>query len=1205
MAAEDVVGSLAVKLALQSGSFDAGMKRVGTELKAIDSGFRASAAEAAAAGQKYDTLGQKQTALSQKLDVQQTALTAYRGKLDQLRAKMGSLSEAQAGLKDKVSAAKTAWEQAKNELEAHRKAGDLTEEETKRLSDRVKELGTEYKTLTTQQKQVDTNMSTLQGTISRTEASYNDLRTQTAKTRQELNRTEAEIKKQSSAWEKLKTAAEKSEKGLEKAGKTLNSVGNKLSIGITAPITAGLYEAGDAAMDFEDQLAKIGTMPGVTKASLKSIGDDLVQISNDTNTAVGDMAEAEYQALSAGVAVEQSTGYMSISAKAAKGGFTDLTTAVDGSTSVLNAWGLEAGAATDVYNKMIVAQNFGKTTLGELAGSIGQVASTAAGLKISYTEVLAASATMTKGGIATSQSMSMLNQVLANVLKPSAEATKTAKALGLEFDATAVKTKGLAGFLKDIETKAGGNETALAKLFGSVEAYKAVAALAGTQSEDFAAALSQMENSAGAVDSAFNTVSDTAGNKARAALNRLKNEALQFGNVMLPTVNSLLDKFDGIVSGLESMDDATRKNVLIGAGAVALIGPTIKSLGGVATGLAGISKLLTGAKAAGGIASALGLVGLPLAAGAAGIGLMALTAKIIQMNSESAKVQNRIMKVSLDLDDQSQADFDAKVNDITINTKKVMDIQLKVDAEKTDIAGDLEEAIADGKMTKGETNKLRKDIDAWVDDAIAGVKTDTATKAAEMAAALDQIAGLSPETKTKIVATTKEKGDQQIAELQGYQTELNTLLASMKGGTEALTADKIARFNELLGLIATMKTEIEEANAGLSDYYTAQTNYLKTGNGTPEQAQANVKLGVQIATSDHDTAQKVRQEQIATLQKALDAEQSKEGGGDADVVTELKGQIELKFGEQTTAEKEYQDKLTQILNDGATAALSGVQNGGSRLSTLLDNYINLGILESASSKNINEDGMKEKVAAALSNITKMDFSEKDITAMVGTGTFDNMMANYTTQLKDSITTEMETGDFNPVVEMLKNSMDGLDLSGIDTGKLSEGVKGLFALVDFDKNDGEVSKDIWQGLANGLGTNYNIAEDQMGTCATSLIQKVKDLFGIQSPSTVMKDMGMYLMEGLRDGIQLNAGMANEPFQTLVDTDFPNIGTGMMDALILAINNKAEAFKTAVVDSVSKAITAAQLKANAGVKIPVSLIYTNASLAQLSQALGLGG
>ncbi|MDD3204044.1 MAG: hypothetical protein PHZ05_09855 [Pygmaiobacter massiliensis] len=61
------------------------------------------------------------------------------------------------------------------------------------------------------------------------------------------------------------------------------------------------------------------------------------------------------------------------------------------------------------------------------------------------------------------------------------------------------------------------------------------------------------------------------------------------------------------------------------------------------------------------ISSTLGLVGLPLAAGTAGIGIMALTSKLIEMNSESAKVKNRILKVSLDLDDERQADFDAKV----------------------------------------------------------------------------------------------------------------------------------------------------------------------------------------------------------------------------------------------------------------------------------------------------------------------------------------------------------------------------------------------------------------------------------------------------------------------------------------------------------------------------------------------------------------
>ena len=82
-------------------------------------------------------------------------------------------------------------------------------------------------------------------------------------------------------------------------------------------------------------------------------------------------------------------------------------------------------------------------------------------------------------------------------------------------------------------------------------------------------------------------------------------------------------------------------------------------------------------------------------------------------------------------------------------------IQLKVDAEKTDIAGELEDAIGDGKMTKGETNKLRKDIDAWVDDAIAGVVLSAL--AAGIAAVWNGV--LSPALKA-----VHEKADQEIGE---------------------------------------------------------------------------------------------------------------------------------------------------------------------------------------------------------------------------------------------------------------------------------------------------------------------------------------------------------------------------------------------------------------------------------------------------------
>lgn len=95
MAAEEVIGSLAVKLALSSGSFDSGIKRVSPAIKALESGFKASAAEAVALGQKFDTLGQKQEMLAQKLTVEQSATIAYRGQLDQLRQRMTSMGAPQ------------------------------------------------------------------------------------------------------------------------------------------------------------------------------------------------------------------------------------------------------------------------------------------------------------------------------------------------------------------------------------------------------------------------------------------------------------------------------------------------------------------------------------------------------------------------------------------------------------------------------------------------------------------------------------------------------------------------------------------------------------------------------------------------------------------------------------------------------------------------------------------------------------------------------------------------------------------------------------------------------------------------------------------------------------------------------------------------------------------------------------------------------
>ena len=74
---------------------------------------------------------------------------------------------------------------------------------------------------------------------------------------------------------------------------------------------------------------------------------------------------------------------------------------------------------------------------------------------------------------------------MASILKPTSEAATTAKQLGLEFNTAAIKSKGFAGFLQDVIDKTGGSEVEITKLFGSVDALKALMPLISNDLKTF------------------------------------------------------------------------------------------------------------------------------------------------------------------------------------------------------------------------------------------------------------------------------------------------------------------------------------------------------------------------------------------------------------------------------------------------------------------------------------------------------------------------------------------------------------------------------------------------------------------------------------------------------------------------------------------------------------------------------------------------
>lgn len=374
----------------------------------------------------------------------------------------------------------------------------------------------------------------------------------------------------------------KAGKQIQSAGKTITSVGSTLTKAITVPIAGVATAAVKMSNDFENAMAKVGTIADTTNTPMTALKEQVIDLSNAVGVGVTDIAEAQYQAISAGVDTAASVDFVSTAVKAAKGGFADTTTAVDGLTTVLNAYGFEASKAAEISDQMLLAQNFGKTSFGDMASSMGKVIPIASSLNVSTEELFGSIAVLTKNGIATSEAVTGLKAAYSNILKPSTDASKTAQQLGLDFSSAHLQSIGWAKFLDEIKEKTGGNAETMAKLFGSTEALNSVTVLAGKGSADFTKVLGQMGDAAGMTQTAYEKML-TPTERMNISFNKIKNSLIQFGAALTPAFDKVAGIIGKVGDKLNNLSDAQVDSIIKWAAIAAAIPPIIMVFGKVVT----------------------------------------------------------------------------------------------------------------------------------------------------------------------------------------------------------------------------------------------------------------------------------------------------------------------------------------------------------------------------------------------------------------------------------------------------------------------------------------------------------------------------------------------------------------------------------------------------------------------------------------------
>ncbi len=476
--------------------------------------------------------------------------------VDLLKAKQNALNEVIKETKEKLDMEKQAAESAKKELEL----GNITQGEYDALQAEIVTTINELSNLEKQAKQASSVLGS------------------------QMQAAGAHIK---DVGNNISELGEK----VTGVGDKVSALGGKMTATITMPVVAGGTAAVKEATDYSSALAKLSTIADTTQTPLDDLDSSIMALSDSTGMGAAEIAEASYQAISAGQSTKDAVGFVEQANVLARAGFTSMSTATDTLTTALNAYGLSADQVSSVSDKLITTQNLGKTTVDELGASMGKVIPTAAMYGVNLDQLSAAYVTTTKNGIGTAEATTYINGMLNELGKSGSTTSDILKEkTGKSFSELMNEGYNLSDVLQIVQDEADSSGVSLADMFGSQEAAKAAATIT-QHTNDFTGAIKELESSTGTAQKAFDTLEASDPSiqfeKTKTAI---QNCAISIGQILMPIVQQVAGKIQELAQKFRDLDPETQQQIVKIAAIAAAIGPLIAIIG---TLISSVGKIIT------------------------------------------------------------------------------------------------------------------------------------------------------------------------------------------------------------------------------------------------------------------------------------------------------------------------------------------------------------------------------------------------------------------------------------------------------------------------------------------------------------------------------------------------------------------------------------------------------------------------------------
>lgn len=365
------------------------------------------------------------------------------------------------------------------------------------------------------------------------------------------------------------------------------------SAGIAATLNEiknGFFDCSEAAAQFETSTAMVATIADTSQKSLSNISKEVRSYSNETGEAASDMAEATYQAISASVNTADAAAFAGTATKLAVGGFTSATTAVDVLTTAINSYGLAASDATQLSDYLITTQNLGKTSVDQLAQSVGKVIPLASAYNVQMDNLSSAYAVLTANGIATAESGTYLKSMLSELGDTGSDVSEVLlNSTGKTFAQLMEQGYSLGDVMSMLGDAVDGDSTAFNALWSSTEAGIGALSLFNAGADKYNSVLDSMRTSAGATEKAYSTMADTTDKSKQRMENAFNNLKISVGDVLNPALTQVYEGFTNVFAG---MSDFVGEHPAV----VAAISAIAVGVGGFTGALAAYNLATTAAK---------------------------------------------------------------------------------------------------------------------------------------------------------------------------------------------------------------------------------------------------------------------------------------------------------------------------------------------------------------------------------------------------------------------------------------------------------------------------------------------------------------------------------------------------------------------------------------------------------------------------------